>query len=360
MAKQHDQPYRLYKRGSIYHAYISFISEGYRIKLRESTGAMELEAAHQYCLNRIQKIKQKAHATATGELERITINDAFTKYFLEKGQYLTLPKQRLTRLNKLKSELPVTFLDEIKEREINNFISQNRHTLSNATINRYLYLLSAVISTARDDWKVKTYPLKLSKFKLKEPAENVKYLKNWETAQKIIDRAPAHLKPIIYTALYTGLREGNLLNLKWENIDFESGTITLKVKDSTKSGGKTHTVPVIPQLAQILQDLPKTSEYVFTYHGKKINSIMSAWRNIFYKRADKEHGYALTKELRDKDLPYINFHTLRHTAATWILKKTNNLRITKEILGHSNINTTLKYAHVLDDEKRNALTSVFS
>ena len=63
--------------------------------------------------------------------------------------------------------------------------------------------------------------------------------------------------------------------------------------------------------------------------------------------------------LRDPALPYVNFHTLRHTAATWILKKTNNLRITKEILGHANINTTMKYAHVLDEEKRNALNAVF-
>ena len=64
--------------------------------------------------------------------------------------------------------------------------------------------------------------------------------------------------------------------------------------------------------------------------------------------------------LRDTSLPYTNFHTLRHTAATWILKKTNNLRITKEILGHADIKTTLKYAHVLDDEKRSALNSVFN
>lgn len=361
MAKQHSQAYRLYKRGNTYHAYISFITEaGARIRLRESTKAVELEAAHKYCLKRINQIQQKAHAVATGELERITVDYAFTKYFNEKGQYLTLPKQRLSRLNKMKSELPVIYLDEIKEPEITNFIQQNRKDLTNATINRYLYLLSAVISTARDEWKVRTYPIKISKFKLKEPAENIKYLKNWEIAQKIIDKAPEHLKPIIYTALYTGLRESNILNLKWENVDLESKTITLKVKDSTRSGGKIHTVPIIPQLAQILHKQEKISEYVFTYHGKHISSITSAWRNIFYKRADKKHKYVLTKELRDPELPYTNFHTLRHTAATWILKKTNNLRITKEILGHSNINTTLKYAHVLDDEKRNALNSVFN
>lgn len=358
MAKRHDEPYRLFKRGDAYHAYISFVSEtGERIQLREACHTSNEAKAHEYCLKRISQIQNKTRQQISGELPRITVDEAFGRYQLEKGQYLTLPHQRLSRLKKLKADLCVTYLDEITELQISNFIQQNRQELSNATINRYLFLLSAVLKTANEEWKVKTYPLKPSKFKLKEPAENVKYLKDWDYAQRIIDKAADHLKPIIYTALYTGLRESNILNLKWENIDLNNNTITIKVKDSTKEGGKIHTVPIISQLAQILHNLPKDSEYVFTYKGQPLKSIKTAWRNIFYKRDGRKR---FSHKLKDPTLPYTNFHTLRHTAATWILKKTNNLRITKEILGHSNINTTLKYAHVLDDEKRKALDSVFN
>lgn len=349
-------PYRLYKRGDYFHAYFSFISEtGQRIQFRESTGQVEEQKANQYCLKRLGEIRQAERQKASGELPSITIDEAFARYFEEKGQYLSLPQQRLSRLKKLKDELNVKHLHEIQEPQINQFIAKNRGTLSNSTINRYLFLLSAVITTARDEWKVRTYNLKPSKFKLKEPAENVKYLKDWSIAKTIIDRAAPHLKPIIYTALYTGLRESNILNLKWENIDLNNRTITLKIKDSTTAGGKIHTVPIIEQLAQILHNQPRINEYVFNFHGKPIRSIRSSWKNIFYKR----NGKNFTNELKDPALPYTNFHTLRHTAATWILKKTGNLRITKEILGHSNINTTMKYAHVLDDEKRSALNSVF-
>ena len=274
----------------------------------------------------------------------------------EKGQYLTLPKQRLSRLLKLKKELNVTYLDEIKEPQVNQFITTNRAYLSNSTINRYLFLLSAVIRTATEEWGVATYPLKLSKFKLKEPAENIKFLKDWQVAEKIIAKAAPHLKPIIYTALYTGMRLSNILNLKWENIDFTTATITIKVKDKTKQGGKNHSIPMVEPLVNILRSQPAINNFVFNYKGKPIKSITTAWRNIFYKRNDRK---SFSTELKDKSLPYINFHALRHTAATWILRKTNNLRITKEILGHANINTTLKYAHVLDDEKRKALNSVF-
>ena len=165
------------------------------------------------------------------------------------------------------------------------------------------------------------------------------------------------MKPIIYTALYTGLRLGNLLNLKWENINFSANIITVKVKSRKKQGGKNHTVPIITPLLKIFENQPRINEYVFNYKGKPIHSISSSWRNIFYKR-DKKGNF--TKELKDITLPYINFHVLRHTAATWILRETKNLKITKEILGHSDVKTTLKYAHILDDEKRDALNSLYN
>lgn len=382
MAKRHAEPYRLFKRGEIYHAYISYISEtGERIRFRESTGAVAEQDAIKYCIERIAELQKKAKQQATGELPSITINEAFARYFIEKGQFNSRPKQTLTRLNNIKNDIGVEYLHQITEITINNLIAKYRNNLSNSTINRYLALISVILNVAEFEWRVKTYRLKMQRFKLKEPAENIKFLKDWSVAQRIIDGAADHLKPIIYTALYTGLRESNILNLKWENIDFANNTITVKVKDRTKQGGKNHTIPIIGALKEILENQPRTNEYVFNFRGKPIKSLTRSWHNIFYEyiRADKvspddvvENRWIKNKSnglmekvpykrvLRDVSLPYTNFHTLRHTAATWILKKTNNLRITKEILGHADIKTTLKYAHVLDDEKRSALNSVFN
>ena len=257
---------------------------------------------------------------------------------------------------KLKEDLAVTYLDEINETSINRFITVNRPHLSNSTINRYLFLISAVLTTAREAWNIKTSPVKPSKFKLKEPAENIMFLSGIDVLQKIIDRAAPHLKPIIITAVYTGLREGNLLKLKWENVDFSNKVITVKVKDKTKLGGKFHSVPMADIVIQTLQALPRVSDYVFTYRNRPITSIRTSWLAIFYKRKEKSREF--TKELKDKTLPYIRFHGLRHTAATWILKATGNLKVTKEILGHSDITTTLKYAHVLDSQKRDAVNAL--
>ena len=62
----------------------------------------------------------------------------------------------------------------------------------------------------------------------------------------------------------------------------------------------------------------------------------------------------------DPDLPYSNFHTLRHTAMTWIVKSTGDIRVAQKIAGHADIKTTVKYAHVLDEQKRSALEKTFN
>ena len=81
MAKQHDQPYRLYKRGKYYHAYISFVAEdGARFQFRETTGKVERPQAEEYCIKRIYEINQKAHRKQTGELPTITVENAFLRY----------------------------------------------------------------------------------------------------------------------------------------------------------------------------------------------------------------------------------------------------------------------------------------
>lgn len=146
-------------------------------------------------------------------------------------------------------------------------------------------------------------------------------------------------------------KSGDILGLMWENIDFATSTITIKVKDSTKEGGKRiHTIPIIPQLERILQAQPKINKYVFNYNGKPIADIKRSWHSIFYDHNGK---------LRDPSLPYTNFHTLRHTAVTWILKATGDIRLAQKIVGHQDIKTTARYAHVLDEDKRTGLIKTF-
>ena len=351
MAKQHNQPFRLFKRNKTWHAYFSIPTEtGQHLIFRESTGATDATEATEYCLRRINEVKQAQRRKESGELEPMTVDEAFARYFEEKGQYHTNPKNVYSRLVFICKELGVTYLHEIDKQVLGRYVSQRRKTVKNATINRELAYISAVRNLANDYWEVKTNRANPLKFKLNIPAVHYQILENEDMAAKMIERAEPFLKPIIQTALYTCLRKGNILRLKWSDIDFTNDFITVKIKDKNKQGGKIHLIPILPELKAILQAQPKISEYVFTRDGKPIKDIRRAYEKIFYKEG----------KLIAPELPYTKFHNLRHTAITWILRATGDIYKTKEIVGHADIKTTTIYAHFLDQDKRDGLLRTFS
>lgn len=357
MAKQHSIPFRLYKRGDTYHAYISYVaSNGQRFIFRGTTKQVLSEKATQFCLAYIKKIEEQIKLKQGHNEAEISYEQAGILFFENVGRYHQNAKGTYEKINQLKPFFN-KLLSEIDHQDLMAYVNHFRNLgRKPSTINRNLTVLSSIINFCHDR-NYHTPNIRISLYKQKEPAENIKYLENWNIAQKIIDRAAPHLKPIIYTALYTGMRKSNILGLKWDNLDLTNDIIIIHVKDKNKAGGKNLSIPIIPQLKEILLQQPRINDYVFNFRGHPITQIDGAWHNIFYKRKDQRN---FSKELKDKSLPYITFHTLRHTAATWILKETGNLRIAQEILGHANIKTTLKYAHILDAEKRSALSKVYN
>lgn len=382
MGKRIRAPYKLYIRGETYWAYFTVqTQDGERIRFRCSCNTTSLREAEKFCNEKVASLQAKRNKQTGDELPSITLNDAFGKYFTEKAQYQSKPDNILSRLSNIKTNLGVTYLHEIDKQILSNFVAERRKTVKNGTINRELSIISAIKNLADDFWEVKTNKANPLKFKLAEPAENIKYLKDWDIAQAIIDKAPTHLKPIIYTALYTGFRRGNILSLQWEQIDFQNDTITVKVKDKNTVGGKNLTIPMIKQLKDVLQAIPRENKYVFNYKGMPITDIKHSWRSIFYKFVEvnlqdiqKDDVIEYRKRIRDGKptlvpykqvlidpaLPYTNFHTLRHTAMTWIVKSTGDIRVAQKIAGHADIKTTVKYAHVLDEQKRSALEKTFA
>ena len=332
--------YKLYQRGKTWWAYFSIPTKEGHQRFRCSTFSQDKREAELFCHQKIVELQTSSQPLGR---QRLTLDEAFGIFYEINEHNYSRPLSVYKLLRRIKNDLPITYLDELNAVVLNQYVLYRQKYVKNATINKEL----AFISSALNKLELLGYEIpkiKPNKFKLKVPAENIKYLDSWETAQKIIDNAAEHLKPIIYIALYTGMRRGNILNLKWENIDFKNNTINIKVKDKNKDGGKNLSIPMIDKLKEILEQLPRCSDYVFTYKGQRIRDIKHSWHTA----------------LKNAEVPYTNFHTLRHTAATWILKKTGNIKLTQHILGHQDIKTTTKYAHILDDDKRIALEQVFN
>ncbi len=249
-----------------------------------------------------------------------------------------------------------TIVQKITPNKIEKFkeylISERQ--VKNSTVNHYLVLLSKMFNLGIDNELIRNNPLqKVSK--LRENNFKIRYLTKAEEKRlffeiekeyEVIDRKThkkklvqphIFLKPIIITALQTGMRRGEILNLKWSNIDFAQGFIELL---ETKSG-KSRKIPLSETLKCTLSSIDKISEYVFI--NPKTNEPYKDLKKSFHSLLNK----AKIKNFR--------FHDLRHTVATRLVEMGIDLVVVQEILGHSKITTTQRYAHPVPQRKLDAV-----
>jgi len=163
-----------------------------------------------------------------------------------------------------------------------------------------------------------------------------------EEEEKLLEASSEHLRPIIITALCTGMRRGEILSLKWNKIDLSRRTIRV---DKAKSG-KIRILPINDALFKELSILKKDqkSDYVFVYPktGKPINDVKTAF-NATLRRAG----------IRD-----LRFHDLRHTFASRLIERGVDLITVKDLLGHHSVTVTQRYTHSNADQKRKAVESL--
>jgi len=208
-----------------------------------------------------------------------------------------------------------------------------------ATANRMLACLKHMMTKAVDWNMANEETLKrVRKVKfLKENNIRLRFL-NADECKRLIGCCPKHLKPIVTTALNSGMRRGEILSLKWEQIDLRHGYISLT---DTKSG-EGREVPINDTLSAIFEEMPHSIEsiYVFTDRDGKP-----------YKEVKKSFSTALRKaEIYD-----FRFHDLRHTFASQLVMKGVDLTTVKELLGHKSIIMTMRYAHLAPEHKTKAV-----
>ena len=132
----------------------------------------------------------------------------------------------------------------------------------------------------------------------------------------------------------TGMRLGEIMNLHECQIDFTFGTITVKATGTNKYR-KEKVIPVEPSLLEMYASKLEQSESGYVFENPKTHQSMGSVNNAFYTALDN----AGIKDFR--------FHDLRHTFATYALMVSKDIRAVQELLGHTDVRTTQRYAHVL-------------
>ena len=189
-----------------------------------------------------------------------------------------------------------------------------------------------------------------------------------QQARILFDAAKGdRLEALYVLAVTTGLRQGELLGLKWDDIDLEVGTLQVRRTLTTAKGGPVLPAPKTKSSRRTVKLSQTTLEALRSHLKRQLEEIDRAgslWSEnglIFASEAGEplDRRYITTHRfkplLKRAKLPQIRFHDLRHTCATLLLSKNVNPKVVSEMLGHASIAITLDtYSHVLPNMQESA------
>ena len=153
-----------------------------------------------------------------------------------------------------------------------------------------------------------------------------------------------HLEPIVLLAMNTGMRKNEILTLHWSNVDFEQDFLTV-IADNAKSGKGRH-IPLNKEAKTALMNwqYDTTNQgYVFKgAEGEPIKDIKKSWNNL----------------IAEADIANFRFHDLRHHFASKLVMAGVDLNTVRELMGHSDLKMTLRYAHLAPEHKAAAVNLI--
>jgi integrase len=293
------------------------------------------------------------------------------RYFKEVGEHHANAATTWTDLERLMGFFGGNKrLDEITDADVASLVAWRRkhtikgrkktksgapvQTIAPATVNRSTtILLKALFTRARRTWRYQ-FPREpvWRDHLLKEPQERVRELHEGE-GEALTSAVRDDFALWLAFAMLTGLRRNETL-IRWSEVNWFAKRIT-----TTGKGGKLVATPITPAVKAILDQCKgHHDEFVFTYvcqrpgegqkKGKRYpitpEGAKSQWRRL--------RARAKVQDFR--------FHDLRHDVATKLLRQTGNLKLVQKALNHSDVKTTVKYAHVMDDEVAAAMAQLAS
>lgn len=295
------------------------------------------------------KLKAAASFTADGPM---TLEIAASRYWLEVGQHLANSANYYRFIGWLLDHFKKHItLDRISDSLVAAMVAQRRgEGVSNATVNRTATVpLRGILTRAKKTWKVPVGEIDWSRHLLKEPKERVREASQDEE-RRLLKAMRGDYEPAVRFALLTGCRRMEIVDLAWSRIDFFGRTFTV-----TGKGDKTRVLPMtnaVHALLWALKDHHPTA--VFTYVARRTNPDLKRTRGTRYPITMEGFKTAWRRYRDNSGVENFRFHDTRHTAATRTLR-TGNMKVVQRMLGHEDIATTAKYAHVMIEDMRVAM-----
>ena len=272
------------------------------------------------------------------DLEEKITNPTFNKFakkFLERNQYLRSYQRYYFAVQHLVKFFYNTQLSDITADSIEDYkMSRKRQGVSNSTINRELSCLKRMFNLAMRWGDGKVNPVD-DVDRLEEPPGRTRFLKEHE-ANNLLECCNDYLKPIVFTAINTGLRLNELLSLTWEDVHIDN-VIEPFIEIRMTKNNKKRFIPLNKDMTVILKSLTKNHpKYVFIgSKGKPLKSVKKPFQTALIKAGIQD----------------FRFHDLRHTFASLFLMNGGDLLTLKELLGHSSLEMVQRYSHLATEHK---------
>jgi len=256
------------------------------------------------------------------EVSDITTVDLLNRY--EQHQSGIKSLERTKQILKRWLEALPALAKEITREQIDKQVAKRREEqASPATISKEITILKHCLRLAVEDWGL-LHRNPAAGIKLpKVDNGRLRYLSPVEL-KKALHAAPECMRSPLALAAFTGCRRGELLSLRWDDVNLERRVIFLP---DTKNG-EPKAVPLNSLAVEVLNCLPENDDLV-------LPGVDGPRLSVETKR--------LFKRLGIKDA---SFHTLRHTAASWLVMQGADLYSVGQLLGHKTLKMTKRYAHL--------------
>jgi integrase len=322
----------------------------------ERTTRREAEA-----VEAVERDKAKALAKAMQRSRTsLLIDDVADRLWEQSGQHDAAADATSANLVRLVEYFgktkPLTDIDQIEARKMVAWRRSHRikgranaPLISNSTVNRStIEVLQRLFKFAKAEGATFDHEPKWRELFLSEPVERVRELQDSE-ADALDDAMRGDYAPFFDFVRTSGLRKRECITLRWSEVNFGTRQIVRLGK-----GGRRVTFPITDTIREILFPLRGQHDvFVFTYivvYGSKrgdrrpltVSGVKAAWRRIRLKAGIKD----------------FRFHDFRHDFGTKLLRETGNLKLVQRALNHADIQSTLRYAHVLDEDIATAVERV--
>ena len=310
----------LYKRGNTW--WITFTTPAGE-RIRCSAGTADKTQAQEFH----DKLKSDSwRVLHLGAKPKYTWDEAACKFLLE-SQYKATHKEDKEKLRWLQQFLRNKLLNEIDRKLIDYIAHIKAKEASTSTVNRYLALVRTILRKACHDWELLD---KVPKIRLlPEPKRRIRWLTP-EQVKRLLSELPIHQQEMVIFALSTGLRQSNVLNLEWSQIDLDRKAAWIH-PDQAKARKAIHVPLNSVAISVLFRQIGKHTSRVFTYLGNPI-----AWANT---RAWK-------KALKRAEIENFRWHDLRHTWASWLAQQGTPMNVLQELGGWESEEMVSRYAHL--------------